>query len=153
VSPSRVHVTEGIDGGATARSPLHTTMAWTSGPIVPRTDVRCRCLVCLSPSVSGQAFCSAACAAEAHESMWAVVKDRDSRARAAAWARAHLGLVGPDDLLPPASAPCADGHVHGWMLIDGAWRCAQDFRAAGWAPQTSCGAVWSADDGKKPPMP
>lgn len=38
-------------------------------------------------------------------------------------------------------------HVCGWGLVDGTWRCIQDYKAAGGMPQTSCGATWDPATG------
>ncbi len=34
------------------------------------------------------------------------------------------------------------GHVCGWALVDGTWRCLQDFYAKGVAPLTACVETW-----------
>jgi hypothetical protein len=81
------------------------------------------------------------------DALWAIVKDAGSRDTAAyRWARVRLGLVDVDDGLPPAAQRRADGHVCGWMQLNGTWQCVQDFYAEGWAPQTSCGATWEPSD-------
>jgi hypothetical protein len=77
---------------------------------------------------------------------WALVRDHETRTRPAGrWAKWHLGLVEERDDRPPAGRPGIDGHICGWMELDGVWQCVQDFRAIGWAPETSCGSVWPDD--------
>ena len=81
------------------------------------------------------------------EIAWAIVKDAPGmaatgHAAAVRWARALLGLDGPD--APDASARRrASVHVHGWARVDGGWTCTQDYYATGDAPETGCGETWT----------
>ncbi len=45
------------------------------------------------------------------------------------------------DALAAATGAQPPGHVHGWARVDGVWSCVQDYYAAGYRPDTSCGEI------------
>lgn len=85
--------------------------------------------------------------AEVRDAAWLIVKDskgmnETGHGAAVRWARAYLGLDDGPEVATSRSK--RTGHTHGWALVDGEWRCVQDYYLPGNAPETGCSVAWRA---------